>query len=274
MRIICDAPGQTCNRLWSYIGPLSECIAKNKRMAILFFDYTIVDFPHLRDSKYVWFPFFLPKWLNNGNHWNLFKGITWKMTHYEPWQTIFRALHFTKGWNLRNETRFIAQAKAELIRIFQPSDEILAECRANVSACRGDIVVGVHIRRGDYKTWNEGKFYYGNAIYRNLMNQIVQQMEYKRVSFIICSNENVDIADFEGLDCRTTNVTNALVDIYTLSMCDYIMGPPSTFSRWASFIGEKPLYFILDPKQPIAVKDFSEITDYFHFADGREIYDW
>lgn len=274
MRIICDAPGQTCNRLWSYIGSLSECIAKNKRMVILFFDYTIVDFPHLRESKYVWLPFYRPKWLNKGNHWNLFKGITWKMTHYEPWQTIFRLLHLTKGWHTRLDTRYIAQAKPELKKIFQPAENVLDECRNNIHACKGEIIVGVHIRRGDYSTWNDGKFFFDNATYRNLMLQVERMFGGKNVSFVICSNENIDLSEFEGLDCHATNATNVLVDIYTLSMCDFIIGPPSTFSRWASFIGEKPLYFIEDKDKPISINDFSPIIDFFHFANGKEIFNW
>ena len=35
MRIICDAPGQTCNRLWTYVASVAQCIAEKKKMSRL-----------------------------------------------------------------------------------------------------------------------------------------------------------------------------------------------------------------------------------------------
>ena len=40
MIIICDAPGQTCNRLWSYLSSVALCIAEHRRMVIIFYDLT------------------------------------------------------------------------------------------------------------------------------------------------------------------------------------------------------------------------------------------
>ena len=92
MKVICDAPGQTCNRLWTYVATLSECIVKKKKMVILFFDYTIEEFPYLLHSKYICFPFYQPWYLNRGNGWNNFKGGTWKLTHSKRWDKVFRFL--------------------------------------------------------------------------------------------------------------------------------------------------------------------------------------
>jgi hypothetical protein len=33
-------------------------------------------------------------------------------------------------------------------------------------------------------------------------------------------------------------------DLYALASCDYIIGPPSTFSQWASFYGNVPRYMV------------------------------
>ena len=41
MRVICDAPGQTCNRLWTYVASVARCIAERRKMTILFFDWTL-----------------------------------------------------------------------------------------------------------------------------------------------------------------------------------------------------------------------------------------
>jgi len=52
MRIICDAPGQTCNRLWTYVASVAQCIAEHKRMVIIFYDWTIEDFPNLLHAPF------------------------------------------------------------------------------------------------------------------------------------------------------------------------------------------------------------------------------
>jgi hypothetical protein len=36
------------------------------------------------------------------------------------------------------------------------------------------------------------------------------------------------------------------VDLYSLARCDYVFGPPSTYSQWASFYGNKPLLHVFD----------------------------
>ena len=52
MRVICDAPGQTCNRLWTYLTSIAQCVAKRKMM-IIFYDWTIEDFPHLLHAPFI-----------------------------------------------------------------------------------------------------------------------------------------------------------------------------------------------------------------------------
>jgi len=46
-------------------------------------------------------------------------------------------------------------------------------------------------------------------------------------------------------------------DLYTLASCDYIIGPPSTFTMWASFYGRVPLYKIIDRNKLQEIDDFT-----------------
>jgi tripartite ATP-independent transporter DctM subunit len=78
MIIICDAPGQTCNRLWSYAASIAECIVKKKRLMIIFYDWTIEDFPNLLHCPWIYFPLWHKWYLERGNGWNNYKGLTWK----------------------------------------------------------------------------------------------------------------------------------------------------------------------------------------------------
>ena len=276
MRVICDAPGQTCNRLWTYVASLSECIVKKKKMVILFFDYTITDFPNLLHSKYIWFPFYQPWYLNRGNGWNNFKGGTWKLTHSKRWDKIFSFLGFIKGWNTRTETANIPAAKEELKQIFTPRKEIVDKAEGMISDLRkqSDRIIGVHIRRGDYKEWNDGRFYYEISQYREVMIRLQSLYSDEKVSFFISSNEKLDKSQFDGCICDFYVSGSPILDLHTLSLCDQIVGPFSTFSRWASFIGEKPIYFIESIEEEIKKDSFSKMVSFFKMENGKELLDW
>lgn len=277
MKVICDAPGQTCNRLWSYVGMLSECIVKKQKMVILFFDYTIEDFPYFRNNSLIYFPFYHKWLLEIGRNWGRFKHLTWIVTHNRICGRYFEYLGFKKGWDMRRDIQYIKQAKEELIHIFTPNiiivntvKNLFLEMRKNA-----DIVVGVHVRRGDYATWQNGRFFYSFSDYYNYMQQVDNLYPTKRVVFFVSSNERIPYGKFRNLQCYYyKDNSSSILDLYSLSQCDRIIGPISTFSRWASFIGEKPICFLEKKDQIITEQSFSVVIDFFHLANGRELYDW
>ena len=278
MRVICDAPGQTCNRLWTYVASVAQCIAERRKMVIIFYDWTIEDFPHLLHCPFIYFPLWQKWYLERGNGWNNYKGLTWKVTHNRTWDKIFKFLNFTKGWNTRTDTRFLRQTLPQLRQIFRPSDSIVerAEAMINFLKQQSDLVVGVHIRRGDYATWNDGRFFYELEEYHQFMLRVQQLYHDRKVSFFISSNESFSLDIFEGCLCQRfgKEPSGAILDLHTLSLCDRIIGPFSSYSRWASFIGEVPLCFLETKEQQFTEESFSKIVDYFHFENGKEILDW
>ena len=98
----------------------------------------------------------------------------------------------------------------------------------------------------------------------------------RRISFFISSNESFSLDIFEGCQCLRfeKEPSGDILDLYTLSLCDRIIGPFSSYSRWASFIGEVPLCFLETKNQQFYEDSFSKIVDYFHFENGKEIKDW
>lgn len=278
MIIICDAPGQTCNRLWTYVASVAKCIVKKKRMVILFYDWTIEDFPNLLHCKFIYYPLWQKWYLERGNGWNNYKGLTWKVTHNKQWDNIFKFFGCTKGWQTRTDTRYLKEAKKEIQHIFRPKDDIMNKAEELISGMRksSDLVVGVHIRRGDYATWNNGRFFYELEDYQQFMLRIQALYQNKRVSFFISSNEDFPLDTFKGCNCHRfgKEPSGAILDLYTLSICDLMIGPFSTYSRWASFIGEVPLCFLETKDQQFTENSFSIITDYFHFENGTKILDW
>ncbi len=213
-----------------------------------------------------------------GNGWNNYKGLTWKITHNETWDKIFKFWGCTKGWSTRSDNRYLSQTKKELQRIFRPKDEIMNKAEGLVSEMKryADMVIGIHIRRGDYATWNDGRFFYELEDYHRFMCRIQRLYCDKRVAFFISSNENFSLNIFKGCECRrfVNEPSGAILDLYTLSVCDRIIGPFSSYSRWASFIGEVPLCFLEEKNQQFTENSFSKIVDYFHFENGKEILDW
>ena len=278
MRIICDAPGQTCNRLWTYVASIAQCIAEHKKMVIIFYDWTIEDFPNLLNSKYIYFPLWHKWYLERGNGWNNYKGFTWKVTHNKTWDFVFKKLGFTKGWQTRNDNRYLQQTMPQLKHIFRPKEEIMHKAETMVLDMKRkcDLVIGIHIRRGDYAIWHQGRFFYELEDYHQFMLRIQEAFTGKRVCFFISSNEDFSLDVFTDCQCRrfVNESSGVILDLYTLSLCDYITGPFSSYSRWASFIGEKPLCFLETKDQQFTEDSFSKIVDFFHFENGKVIFDW
>ena len=278
MRVICDAPGQTCNRLWTYVTSIAQCVAKDKQMIILFYDWTIEDFPNLLHAKFIYFPLWQPWFLKLPKGWGWYKHLTWKVTHNKTWDKIFKSLGFTKGWQTRTDTRYLQLTLPQLKQIFRPKDEIMSKAEGLIIEMRqtADIIVGVHIRRGDYATWNDGRFFYSFENYHQFMLRIKEFYKGQKVSFFISSNEDFSLDIFNDCCCSRfgKEPSGAILDLYTLSLCDRIIGPFSSYSRWASFIGEVPLCFLESKDQQFSEGNFSKIIDYFHFENGKEIHDW
>ena len=131
----------------------------------------------------------------------------------------------------------------------------------NVSACiakareGGPILVGIHIRRGDYRTYRQGRSFFNDQQYAQVFTQIETLLAPGNVRFLIASDENIQLENFDRFDC-TKSTGHLVEDNHRLAECDMIAGPFSTYSLWASFYGHKKIYFITDPEEPFSLNDF------------------
>ena len=107
----------------------------------------------------------------------------------------------------------------------------------------GDVVVGIHLRKGDKRTYVGGIMYYSEQDIAPTMRYVADQLSPKRAVFMICSDEPVDTSAFGGLKVLVAE-NEAVVDMYALARCDYLLGPNSSFSQWASFYGGVPLHIV------------------------------
>lgn len=179
-------------------------------------------------------------------------------------QFVQQKIVISNGWIFWDHPSFIKHAAA--IRDYFHLTPVWAErVRQYLNECRQQdpILVGVHIRHGDYLTAGGGTFYYQTTDYVALMQRINRQSN-RPVRFLVCSDEPLQPADFAGLDIRP-GPGSPIEDMYCLAGCDYILGPPSSFSGWASFYGQTPLYFITDlttALQTLTLTDFVPLDSF------------
>jgi len=163
---------------------------------------------------------------------------------------------FVNGWNFRAPG--LVQRHAGKIRsYFRPVAGFeQASCQAVEPLRRqADVIVGIHIRHGDYRTWNGGKCFFPVSQYAAWMRELAEQFPGGRAAFFVCSDEPRDRREFPGLRV-VLGTGSAVGDLCALAMCDYILGPVSTFSMWASFYGNKPLFSIRDGAARIERSEF------------------
>jgi hypothetical protein len=118
-------------------------------------------------------------------------------------------------------------------------------------------IIGIHIRRGDYKFWKNGKYHFTDDDYQMYMDNIsieLKKRSVKGIKFILFSNESVTINITGGIFVSNNEW---YIDQLIMSKCDYLIGPPSTFTLLASFMGKVKYYHITDNKGNIDMDDFS-----------------
>lgn len=165
---------------------------------------------------------------------------------------------FISGWFFSDNHNFCKHQNF-IKSVFTPNSSYLCSVRKNIENLRAtsDLLVAIHIRRSDYRHFNNGIWFYEIGTYYEKMHQLLllNELKSRRVKFIICSDEELKSEEFKGLDvfCEKKSF---IEDFYLLANSNYIIGPPSTFSMWASFYGSIPLFQITFPEQDVAFENF------------------
>ncbi|MFS4416955.1 alpha-1,2-fucosyltransferase [Maribacter sp. 2307ULW6-5] len=265
MKIV-QAAGQTCNQFWIYSHYFAEAMVSKERILILAPDISLKDYPNLRKQSFLGFPFYNESFLKVISYKRyinvlnvLFANkvsvlcLTWL---FKPIPKISFTAGAMQAFTSKNRTSH----KPALKSIFKPKNAIIRSVDSFMAEKRFlfDVIVGVHIRRGDYKTWQYGKFYYSDEQYLRIMDKMEALFTNKKVGFLICSNEFLDLKRFGAHRAFSLTNGSAAHDLYGLGVCDYILGPPSSFSAWASFYGNVPFYFIEDTSKALSLSLFSK----------------
>ena len=169
----------------------------------------------------------------------------------KPMQVVF-----VQGYFFRDPVNFVRHSE-EIRNIFTP----VRKHRQNVSTLieqarkSSTTLVGLHIRQGDYQKFLGGKYYYTIDQYVSVMERILGVFPVNRIKFVICSDTRQPEEPFKRFD-HIWGTGHLVEDMYALAECDYIVGPPSSFSNWASFYGKAPIHLLYDLKEPISLESF------------------
>jgi hypothetical protein len=263
-----DSPGQLCNRIWSFIPSIAYGLEhKEKVLMVNFSEYSDL-FDNLNKNRLIRFRSrrFLQR---------LFLSLKARGYIQNGRSNIFRklfGLNLIEGWpNRLGNARMVVEQSDNIRPIFDFRKKITSDVDSLFSSVSDCTVVGVHIRRGDYQEWLGGIYYFTDEEYHRVMKNVERQFSERgeNVKFLLCSNEKIDLDNYKGLDCFTIPDPSGTKDLYALSKSNYIIGPPSSFSQWASFYGKVPVACITSANQDLKLSDFSGIISFNTFENGN-----
>lgn len=158
-------------------------------------------------------------------------------------------------WLFRDKEAFRKHA-ATVRRFFRPVAKWREPAEACVAAARegADRLVAVHMRLTDYAKFNGGAWFYAPADYRRWMEQTAA-LRSGRTRFLLFSDAPIPTEAFDGLDWRPGPLHPVSAQ-HAMSLCDAILGPPSTFSGWASFMGRVPRMEVKSRDQTVRLESF------------------
>lgn len=172
---------------------------------------------------------------------------------------------FVTGWLFREYDLFL-KYQDEIRALFAFKKSLIDSVKENELLKSDKLKLGLHIRRGDYKKWQNGKFFYSDHDYIYLIKSFLSHVNAS-VDLVIVTNDKeiakvLYVNQLSSINVHFINANQAQ-DLYMLSICDYIIGPPSTFSLIASFYQKKPIYWIYDKEKEITASVFSDFNFYF-----------
>jgi hypothetical protein len=163
---------------------------------------------------------------------------------------------FAHDWRFRAPDQ--VRRHAEKIRAyFRPLAKLEQGSRQAMARLRreADVVVGVHIRLGDNWKWKNGQYFFQVPQYLVWMNQVKEQFPGKKVAFFVCSDEPRTPGEFPGFTVEL-GTPSPVQDVDTLARCDYVFGPLSTFTQWASFYGNAPMLHLHSANDRVEMEKF------------------
>ena len=138
---------------------------------------------------------------------------------------------FIRGWGY-HDIQLLSEFRFEILHHLGVYSKKLPT--TIVERYKSSSILGVHVRRKDYKTFLDGRYYYHPDVYRLWIRHALRLIKDQDVKILFFTDDPSFVkANF--LDIGSLASGTALEDLHGLAKCDFILGPPSTFTMWAAF---------------------------------------
>lgn len=148
-----------------------------------------------------------------------------------------------QGWLFR-ANRYVRKHRDTIRRILRFRRSLNPELSAwlDESKLHRRTRLCLHIRQGDFRTWQGGRHYIDPAEYARIACRIAKSDRQRKLEFWVSSDEPVDLTLFPP-GTRTCPRRNMAEDFQLMTESDFILGGISTFSRAAAFLGGAKVHY-------------------------------
>ena len=140
--------------------------------------------------------------------------------------------HFIENSEYLRTKIFPYSSKVEKINLLFPNDN--------------SPVLGMHLRGGDYSEWRNGKYFFNENIFIGFISEYLEQNSNRKCFIATNEKEWAEIL-IDNFGERIIIGGDEITDLWGLANSTWIIGPPSTFSMFASFWKNTPLRIMLSP---------------------------
>ena len=173
------------------------------------------------------------------------------------------------GWYVRFYDLFL-KYRHEICDLFRIDERFTTPVKLKMQEAEDHekaLRLGVHIRRGDYAQWNDGIYCYDDETYARYINRFASLHKDETIHVYLSTNDSSVTAENYQRLCSEVRIHllggNAPEDLFMLSECDYLIGPPSTFSLVAAMYRDRPLYRMDTEKAELMTQEAFHLFDYW-----------
>lgn len=175
------------------------------------------------------------------------------------------------GWHARFYDLFL-KYRSEICDLFTLDAQYTEPVKAKMQEKENYIPhstfrLGVHIHRGDYAQWNDGIYCYDDETYARHINRFAAMHPEKEIHVYLSTNDSSVTEERYQELCPQVHIHHlhgsAPEDLFMLSECDYLIGPPSTFSLVAAMYHDIPLYRMDTGNEELMTQEAFKRFDYW-----------
>ncbi|NPD82522.1 glycosyltransferase [Prevotella sp. PINT] len=273
--------GQMCNNIYQYINVYAWARKHNRRSMSMRFAHKYKGFAICRMPYHNKAVYSLVKALGGVRLIPCINYDNKSMTIAQCEQRLLSSCNaIVEGWNVRYGS-LLPEYMDEIRQLFAFDDGIKAAARRNMLPADDTTVnIGLHIRRGDYKSFMGGRHYFTDKDFMDYLALLLDNFKGKRCNIYLCTNDKHLDRDFflrtirsreEWNDCHIVFPHGSgHEDLCLLSECDFILGPVSSYSLIATMYGKARCLWMSHKRRtmlPMSLfRDFQSLTDIFDIS--------